>query len=64
MVVNGGVLRAALEEATSGSLVRSLVDLFILTDLLAPSIVWKAFLFRVRGDVVEDGEKLGAGSRG
>ena len=39
MVVNGGVLRAALDEATAESLVRSLVDLFVLRGLLAPSIV-------------------------
>ena len=63
MAVNGGVLRAALDEATAESLVRSFVDLFVLTGLLVSSIVWEAFLFRVRGDVVDDGEKLGAGSR-
>ena len=64
MVVNGGVLSAAPDEAVAESLLRSLLSLVVLGGFLASSAVWKAFLFRVRGDVVEDGEKLGAGSRG
>lgn len=64
MVVNGGVLSAVLDEAVEESLLRSLLSLVALTGLLASSAVRIAFLFRVRGDVVEDGEKLGAGSRG
>lgn len=64
MVVNGGVLRAAPDEIATISLLEFLVDLVVLTVLLASSAVWEAFLFRVEGDVVENGEKLGAGSRG
>ncbi len=64
MVVNGGVLSAAPDEAEAESLLRSLLSLVVLRGFLASSAVWEAFLFRVRGDVVEDGEKLGAGSRG
>ena len=55
MVVNGGVLSAALDEAAAESLLIFLVDRIILTGLLASSVVCKAFLFRVRGDVVEEG---------
>ena len=64
MVVSGGVLRAAPDEAAAMSLLKSLVDLVVSTVFLASSAVWEAFLFRVKGDVMEDGEKLGAGSRG
>ena len=64
MVVNGGVLSAGLDEAVAEFSLRSLPSLVVLRGLLNSSGVWKAFLFRVRGDVVEDGEKLGAGSRG
>lgn len=64
MAVNGGVLSAALDEAGAESLLRSLLSLVVLTRLVTSSDVCEAFLFRVRGDVVKDGEKLGAGSRG
>ena len=64
MVVNGGVLSAALDEAIAESFLRSLLNSVDLTSLLTSSEVCEAFLFRVRGDVVKDGEKLGAGSRG
>ena len=63
MAVNGGVLSAVLDEAVAKSLLRSLLNLVALTGLLTSSAVRVAFLFRVKGDVVEDGEKLGAGSR-
>ncbi len=64
MVVKGGVLSTAPDEAVAESLLRCLLSLVVLRGFLASSAVWEAFLFRVRGDVVEDGEKLGAGSRG
>ena len=54
MAVNGGVLRAWLDVAVAESLRGFLLTVAVLTGLLVLSAGCEAFLFRVRGDVVED----------